>query len=156
MDSNGSALIHITKCHLCGQEVAIGSEVGPPIIGEHPNKKRQKYSQVLKEHLAKQHQEKVVNIIGAGQEFMELLGSMHFETTDPTVNRDMERIRALAHRTTRKNHMPDPVIDDGVARLNLDPGEENLVKDFCKGLRDALLEEGQFANEIFQGPKLVI
>ena len=159
-DTNGSALIHLTKCRLCGKEVAHGSEVGPPIIGESPNKKRLKYSEVLKEHLAKAHRERVVNIIGAGQEFMEFLGSLYFETSDPTIGKDMERIRAVAHKTTRKIFMPDEVIDQGVERLGLNPHDFELVKQFCKQLRDAMCEEAQYAHEIFKepapGPKLVV
>lgn len=160
MSDNGSALIHLTKCRLCGVEVAHGSEVGPPIVGESPNKKRQKYGQLLHAHLAKEHREKVVHIIGAGQEFMELLGSMYFETTDPTITRDMERIRAVAHKTTQKIHMPDEVIEEGVRKLDLETRDtEQLVIQFCKAMRDALCEEGQYANEIFQtlsgGPTLV-
>jgi hypothetical protein len=157
MEQNGSALTHLTKCRLCHKDITQGSEVGPPIIGENQaNKKRQKYAEVLKGHLAKEHREKVVDLLGAGGEFMELLGSMYFETTDPTINKDMERIRAVAHRTTRKIYMPDPVIDDGVARLNLNPHDEELVKLFCKQMRDALCEEGQYSHEIFQTPKMVV
>jgi len=156
-DTNESALTHLTKCRLCKQDITKGTEVGPAIIGENQqNKKRAKYAEALKSHLASKHKDKVVGLIGAGHEFMELLGSMYFETTDPSINRDMERIRAVAHRTTRKHYMPDPVIDDGVARLNLDPFAEDLVKQFAKAMRDALCEEGQYANEIFKEPSLTV
>ena len=79
-----------------------------------------------------------------------------FQTSDPGLNSMKEMARFKLHEVTRKFFFTDDMILDAVQKLNLDlPDQDNVVL-FSKAMRDALLEQGQYAPKQEQPTGIVI
>ena len=73
-----------------------------------------------------------------------------YDTTDPALLQMREVARLRLHAVTRRMFFTDEMIVDAVQQLNLDlPDRENVVE-FAKQMRDALLEQGQYAPKFEQ------
>ena len=68
-----------------------------------------------------------------------------FETSDPALNAMREACRLRLNSVTRKFYFTDAMILEGVQKLNFDPETQDVVLKFCIQMRDALLEQGQYA-----------
>lgn len=78
-----------------------------------------------------------------------------FDTTDPGLRILKEHARYKLHEATRKLFFTDDMLLNGVQQLNLDPEDQDHVMALVKGVRDALLELGQYAPK-FEQPARVI
>lgn len=78
-----------------------------------------------------------------------------YDTTDPGLNILKEHARWKLHEVTRKFFFTDEMLLEGVQKLDLDPQDHDNVFALVKGIRDALLEQGQYAPKMEQPARVV-
>ena len=92
MSSNGTTLMHITTCRICGQSFS-APPMEVPIIGEPPATKTLRMIQYLQKHVEKKHPRHYATVIGSCNEFGVLLVGLSFDTTDPALLQSREALR---------------------------------------------------------------
>jgi hypothetical protein len=68
-----------------------------------------------------------------------------FQCEDPKLAQLQERVRASIFKVSRRMTITDAEIQDRVARLGLDPDEEEGLHTLLKDMRDLLTEQGNYA-----------
>lgn len=142
MSSNGTTLMHITTCRICGQSFS-APPMEVPIIGEPPATKTLRMIQYLQKHVEKKHPRHYATVIGSCNEFGVLLVGLSFDTTDPALLQSREALRYGIHCLTRKM-----IVDDArIEQLIADAGEltATTAAVLMRDLRDALLEIGKYS-----------
>ena len=137
-------LEYITKCRVpgCNKEF-VSNALDIPIIGQ-PNERVVRFVTALYDHLGKKHPEVMQRIAGAIQEYMGFLVVGMFEVADPKLLEMREHIRATLARISRRFQISDADIQDRVARLELDPEEEEGLNTLLRDMRDLLTEQGNY------------
>ena len=138
-------LEYITKCRVpgCNKEF-VSNALDIPIIGQ-PNERVVRFVTALYDHLGKKHPEVMQRITGAIQEYMGFLVVGMFEVSDPKLLEMREHIRATLARIFRRFQISDGDIQDRIARLELDPEEEEGLNTLLRDMRDLLTEQGNYA-----------
>jgi hypothetical protein len=127
----------------CGQQF-LKSPLDIPIIGQ-PGKQVVEFVTSLAGHISKHHPDQMKMASALVQEFMGLLVIAGFEIQDPTLQSMRERVRATAHRLTRKAYITNADIDDKIAELGFDLDDSRNLKILLTDMRDMLCEEGSYA-----------
>ena len=140
-------LEYITKCRVpgCNKEF-VSTPLDIPIIGQ-PNARVVKFVTALGEHIQKKHPQLMQNIAGAIQEYTGFLVVSLFEVNDPKLLEMRENIRATISKVSRRFQVSDADIQDRVARLELDPEQEEGLNILLRDMRDLLTEQGSYAPQ---------
>jgi hypothetical protein len=99
------------------------------------------------EHVQKKHPQAMMQISGSIQEFMGFLVVSMFQCEDPKLSQLQERVRASIAKVSRKLTITNEEIQDRVARLGLDPDEEEGLQTLLRDMRDLLTEQGNYAPQ---------
>ena len=136
---------YVTRCRVqgCGKQF-LSSPMDIPIIGQ-PNDRVVKFVTALMEHVSKKHPQAMQQIAGAVQEYMGFLIVTMFQCQDPQLSQLQERVRASIAKVSRKLTITNEEIQDRVARLGLDPDEEEGLQTLLRDMRDLLTEQGSYA-----------
>lgn len=143
-------LEYITRCRVpgCNKEF-VSSPLDIPIIGR-PNERVVKFVGALVEHIQKKHPQAMPNISAAVQEFTGFLVISMFEVADPKLQEMTEHVRASLAKLSRRFNISNEDIQDRVARMGLDPEEEDGLNTLLRDMRDLLTEQGSYAPKIQQ------
>lgn len=140
-------LEYITKCTAPGcKKEFISSALDIPIIGQ-PNERVVKFVTALYDHMNSKHPEIMARIAQAIQEYMGFLVVGMFEVSDPKLLEMREHIRAQVAKVSRRFQISNADIQDRVARLELDPDEEEGLNTLLQDMRDLLTEQGRYAPQ---------
>ena len=136
---------YVTRCRVqgCGKQF-LSSPMDIPIIGQ-PNDRVVKFVTALMEHVQKKHPQHMQQISGAIQEYMGFLIVTMFQCEDPKLAQLQERVRASIFKVSRRLTITNEEIQDRVARLGLDPDEEEGLQTLLRDMRDLLTEQGNYA-----------
>lgn len=149
-------LEYITKCRVPGcKKKFVSDPFDVPIIGHPPNERIVKFITALYDHVQKEHPAQIQQVNGAVQQYMGFMAVSLFELQDPELLRMCETIRASLHLFTRRLIISDADIADRVARLELDPGQEEDVRMLIQDMRDLLTDSGRYAPQQTQERPLV-
>ena len=145
-------LEYITRCRVpgCTKEF-ISSPFDIPIIGQ-PDQRLIKFVTALMEHTQKKHPTQMLQISGSIQQFTGFLVASTYEIQDPQIGAMQEGIRAALHKMTQRLTITDEEIQDRVARLELEPEEEEGVALLLRDMRDLLTESGRYAPQVTEKP----
>lgn len=138
-------LEYLTKCRVpgCTKEF-VSSPLDIPIIGK-PNERVVKFVTALMDHLGKKHPEVMMRVSNAIQEYMGFLVVSMFELNDPRLIEMRERIRAEIAVLSRRNNIPDSMIDGKIAELGFDDTDAEGLRILLRDMRDLLTEQGNYA-----------
>ena len=140
-------LDYTTRCRVPGcTKTFVSSALDIPIIGQ-PNAQVVKFVTALMDHVDKKHPQAMVQISGAIQEYMGFLVVSMFECEDPKLLEMREHVRATIAKFSRRFIISDADIKDRVARLELDPDDEEPLAELLKDMRDVLCEQGRYAPQ---------
>lgn len=136
---------YTTRCRVpgCNQEFA-SSPLDIPIIGQ-PNARVVKFVTLLMEHVQKKHPQAMQAISASVQEFMGFMVVAMFECGDPKLTAMFEHVRATVQKFSRRFQISDAEIQDRIARLELDPEDEEGLQILLTDMRDLLTEQGSYA-----------
>ena len=141
------SLDYTTRCRVPGcTKTFVSSALDIPIIGQ-PNAQTVKFVTALIDHVQKKHPQVMMQVSGAIQEYMGFLVTSLFEIEDPRLAEMREQIRAGIAEVSRRNVISDADIADRVARLELDPDDEEPLNELLKDMRDVLCEQGRYAPQ---------
>ena len=138
---------YVTRCRVqgCGKQF-LSSPMDIPIIGQ-PNDRVVKFVTALLDHVQKKHPKAMMQISGAIQEYMGFLIVTMFQCEDPKLAQLQEQVRASIFKVSRRLTITDAEIQDRVARLGLDPDEEEGLQTLLRDMRDLLTEQGSYAPQ---------
>ena len=145
-----------TVCRVpgCGQEF-FASPFEASIIGA-PNDRLIRFVEMLIDHLQQKHPAQLQQISGAVQEYFGFLTLMGCECQDPHIAAYYERVRASIARASRRLTITDEEIQDRIARLGLDPEQEEGLQVLLRDMRDLLTEQGRYAPQNGQPRSLIL
>lgn len=101
----------------------------------------------LSAHLTDKHRPEIDAMSVGIQDFVGLQTLNHFETTDPSVEARIERVRYMLHKNTRKIFFTDAAITDIVERMELEEDQAATVAAAMREMRDVYEESGNWAPE---------
>lgn len=148
MSANPQPLVkYRTVCRIpgCGQEFQ-RSPLDIPIIGA-PNDSVVRFVTHLMEHVQIKHPQAMQQISGAIQEYMGFLVLSMFQCQDPRLAEMYEGVRASIHKVSTRLTISDDEIRDRIARLGLDPDQEEGLNTLLRDMRDLLTEQGRYAPQ---------
>lgn len=149
---------YLTKCRVPGcTKQFVSSPLDIPIVGQ-PDEKVMKFIAALMDHMQKKHPSVMAQIAQHVQEFMGFLVVSLFEMTDPKLLEMRERVRSDVAKVSRRFQISDAEILDRVARLELDPDDEQGLTLLLKDMRDVLTEQGNYTPQHLKNtqPSLII
>jgi hypothetical protein len=149
-------LEYLTKCRIpgCGKSF-VSDPFDIAIVGQ-PGDRIVKFVTALMDHATKKHPDQMVQISGAIQQYMGFMVCAMFEIQDPKLLEMQESIRLALRQFTRKLTITDDEIADRVARLELDPEEEEGVGILLRDMRDLLTESGRYAPTVQENPLVTV
>lgn len=137
-----------TRCIVPGCGKAFVSDaLDIPIIGQ-PNERVVKFITALMNHVQAKHPAAMTQISGAIQEYMGFLVVSMFDVEDPSIVQMKESVRATVFRFSRRMQITDADIQDRVARLELNPDQEEGLNILLRDMRDLLTEQGSYAPQV--------
>jgi hypothetical protein len=164
-------LADITTCIHCGQKF---SHPRLTIIGN-DHARLNSYMKGLNDHLAKKHPEIGLLMAQTGAAFMELIFLRNFQSTDPELSEQQDRVRWQVHQQTLKARYPDENLEVQARQLagtllaalrwtdedHIDIAEtshlfEGLVSDTFRSIRDALEEPGKYPGVVQESGKVLV
>lgn len=136
---------YTTRCRVpgCSQEFA-SSPFDIPIIGQ-PDQRVVKFVTGLMQHVQKKHPQAMQAIAASVQEYMGFMVVSMFECGDPKLTALFEHVRATIQQFSRRFQISDAEIQDRIARLELDPDDEEGLTILLRDMRDLLTEQGRYA-----------
>jgi hypothetical protein len=138
-------LDYTTRCRVPGcTKTFVSSALEVPIIGQ-PDAKVVKFVTALMDHMQKKHPQEMNVVAQISQQFLGFIVISQFEIEDPKLLEMRESVRALMAKMSRRFLIPDADIKDRVARLELDPDDEEGVGTLLLDMRDLLTEQGRYA-----------
>lgn len=139
---------YMTRCIVpgCGKEF-VSDALDIPIVGQ-PNERVVRFITGLMNHVQTKHPAAMVQIAGAMQEYMGFLVVSMFSAEDPAIVQMKESVRATIFRFARRMQITDADIQDRIARLELDPDEEEGLNILLRDMRDLLTEQGSYAPKV--------
>jgi hypothetical protein len=145
-------LEYITRCRIPGcKKTFVSDPFGLEIIGK-PGDRIVKFVSRLIEHAQTDHPQQWAQISGAIQQYMGFMIVRMFEIQDPQLLGMQEGIRAALHHFTTRLTITDEEIQSRVARIGLDPEQEEGVGLLLRDMRDLLTEQGQYAPQLSEKP----
>ena len=134
-----SALAPAYTCNVCRKTLSLK---GPPIIGEQPQQRMQRVTEMLAHHLGTEHKERMFHCFMAGQQFGGWLVMQQYTHSDAPLLSHGEEVRIKTRQFTKRVN----VTDDAIAKQVHDhlhmidaPGRAVVIA-LLKGLRDSLDE----------------
>ena len=136
-----------TVCRVpgCGQDF-VSSPLDIPIIGQ-PNARVVHFVTKLMEHVQQKHPAIMQQISGALQEYTGFLVLTMFQWQDPQLQKMHESVRASIHKVSTRFTISDDEIQDRIARLGLEPEQEEGLNTLLRDMRDLLTEQGRYAPQ---------
>ena len=150
-------LDYTTRCRVPGcTKTFVSTALDVPIIGQ-PDAKIVKFVTALMDHMQKKHPQEMTVISQLVQQFLGFIVVSQFEIADPKLLEMREAVRASMARMSRRFIISDADILDKVARLELDPDDEEGIGILLRDMRDLLTEQGDYAPNPSQSthPQLV-
>ena len=139
MSPESSALAPAYTCNVCKKTLSLK---GPPIIGEQPQQRMQRVSEMLAHHLGTEHKDRMFNIAMAGQQFAGWLTFNQYSHNDAPLLAHAEEVRTKTRQFTKRVVVTDEAIKKQVHdHLQIiDAPAREVVIALLKGVRDVLDE----------------
>lgn len=154
-----STLESLTVCRLCNQPV----NFGPPIIGERPEQKSQRYMTALSAHLNGAHFHKAAQLRTISQTFADtfrqIMTVQCFITAEPALLAAYDAARAPIHDLTRRNRLSDDDLQKMVeefATATAGPFAKTVTAaamPLARKLRDLLSEQGEYEHPVVKAAR---
>jgi hypothetical protein len=136
---------YTTRCKVRGcTKTFISAPFEVPIVGQ-PQERIGKFVAALMNHMDSKHPEQMAKMKGSIEQYVGFVLGVAFEIEDPQLLQMREDVRAALHRFTRREFITDADILDRVARIGLNPEEQEGVYTLLRDMRDILCEEGRYA-----------
>jgi hypothetical protein len=138
-------LDYTTRCRVPGcTKKFVSSALDIPIIGQ-PGDHLDRFMAAVGKHMQAKHPSIVAEATQLKEVFVGFLISQHLELQDPALIEMRESIRALLFRMSRRNNIPDSVIDGKIAELGFEEEDAEGLRALLQDLRDLLTEQGRYA-----------